>query len=229
MSEDVVLVAGTIFEHQTADGNWHRIPKVTVPGATGEQSEPKEKTTIEDSIRKYGSGLRDAPDKNLTGYYIPAQNPGDKYELDRDLQQMFITRCRAEEEFPMRITFPDLERCEITYKALGYQVDDNTQEDWKTFTVNGKQNSRPDWSDAPVMTGVDLQGQASMTASDTQTVTVSTIPSDAYYLPGIKFETSDSAVLTVTQKGEVTAVTTGTATISAWLNGFEGTLEITVS
>ena len=229
MSQDVVLIAGTIFEHQLPDGSWKRVPKVTVKGATGEQSEAKEKTVIEDTIRKYGSGLRDAPDKNLSGYYIPPQKEGDAHELDRELQQIFIARCRAEEEFPMRITFPDLERCNITFKALGYQIDDATQEDWKVFTVNGKQNSRPEWSEAEALTGITLVGNTTMTVGQPEDLEVVMLPANAYYTPDLRFETSDHSIATVTPSGHVKPIKAGTVVISAWLGGVEGTLEITVA
>lgn len=229
MAENTVLIAGTIFEMQLVDGTWQRIPRITQPGATGEQAEAKEKTVLEDDIKKYGSGMRDAPDKNLQGQYIPPQSAGDDYELDRVLQQAFIVRCRAEEQFPMRVTFPDLERCTIEFKALGYQINDATQEDWKLFTINGKQNSRPKWSEAPMMTGVTITGNTSMSTSDTQTVTVGTTPTDAYYLPGMVFESSDPAIATVTQAGLVTAVSTGDVDITVTLNGFDEKLSITVS
>jgi hypothetical protein len=74
MSQDVILVAGTKFEMQLSDGSWSRVPKMTSIGAIGEQSESKPKTTLEDTIRKYDSGLRDAPDKNVKGQYIPKQH-----------------------------------------------------------------------------------------------------------------------------------------------------------
>ena len=81
-NSDVILIAGTIVEHKTVAGEWKRAPRLTAIGAIGEQAEPKEKTTLEDTIRKYDSGLRDAPDKNLTGQYIPVKESGDEYYDD---------------------------------------------------------------------------------------------------------------------------------------------------
>jgi len=229
MAENSILIAGTIVEQQKPDGSWLRVPRITALGAIGEQSEAKEKTVIEDTIRKYGSGLRDAPDKNLTGQYIPPQKVGDDYELDRTLQQDFIVRARAEEEFPIRITFPDLERCQFTLKTLGYQIDDATQEDWKMFTSNGKQNSRPVWSTAPEMTAVEVTGPSSVTVGQDITLVAGTTPSDAYYVPGVTFETDDPSIATVSQAGVVTGVSAGSANITVTLNGFDTIHAVTVS
>lgn len=145
MSQDVILVAGTFVEMETTTGTWQRVPRLTSIGAVGEQAEAKEKTTLEDQIKKYGSGLRDAPDKTLKGQYIPKQETGDTYFDEYGLQQEFITRCRNEEEFQVRIVWPDGEANAFLFKALGFEYDDSTQEDWKMFTVTGKQNSRVDW------------------------------------------------------------------------------------
>ncbi|CAH9015518.1 Ig-like group 2 protein [Vibrio phage 393E50-1] len=227
--QNSVLIAGTIVEQQKPDGSWKRVPRITALGATGEQAESKEKTAIEDTIRKYGSGLREAPDKNLSGQYIPPQKVGDEYELDRALQQDFIARCRGEEEFYIRITFPDLERCKLQFKALGYQVDDGTQEDWKIFTANGKQNSRPEWSEAAAMTGMTIGGGDTVATSATLQLTVETVPLDAYYVPGLEFETSDSSIATVSPSGLVTGVKAGSVDITVTFNGMDEVHSITVS
>jgi len=138
MAEDVILVAGTVVEQQLPNGSWSKVPSITALGAVGEQAEPKEKTTLSDRIKKYGSGLRDAADKNIQGQYIPSQEMGDEYYDDYLLQQAFITRCRNQEEFNMRVTWPDGEVTGFLFKSLGFQYNEATQEDWKMFTINGK-------------------------------------------------------------------------------------------
>lgn len=225
MSQDVILVAGTRFEQQLSDGTWQRVPRMTSIGAIGEQSEAKEKTTLEDRIKKYGSGLRDAPDKNVKGQYVPYQETGDQYYDEYTLQQSFITRCRNEEEFNVRVVWPDGETNGFLLKALGFEYDDATQEDWKMFTINGKQNSR-------MIYAATVTGSAAMTAGDDEQFTVSVVPStvDATeYEDDVVWSSSDEAVATVSETGLVTAVAAGTTTITAEVRGVPGTLEVTVS
>ena len=116
---------------------------MTVLGAVGEQSDPKEKTTLADTIKKYGSGLRDAPDKNMQGQYIPVQETGETYYDDFIFTaRVYYSPCRNEEEFNVRVNWSDGEVTGFLFKALGFQFNDGNQEEWKMWTVNGKQNSR---------------------------------------------------------------------------------------
>ncbi len=98
--DEVVLVAGTVYEHQDVDGNWYRIPKITTTGDVGEMSEPKEKTTVEDDQKVYGSGLRDAPDKNLSGQYIPPQKAGDEFTAMELYSDVVAYAKLGEDTFP---------------------------------------------------------------------------------------------------------------------------------
>lgn len=220
MAEDVILACGTIAEHQTTGGEWKRIPRLTSIGAVGEHSEPKEKTTLEDCIKKYGSGLRDAPDKSLKGQYIPFQEVGDEYYDDYLLQQEFIARCRNEEEFPIRITWPDGEINGWLHKALGFEFDEVSQEDWKMWTSNGKQNSR-------VMFDVTVTGTATVTVGNTTQLTATGTPVDN--TADVTWESSDEQVATVSATGLVTGSTAGTTVITAEIRGVVGSLEVTVS
>lgn len=225
MSQDVILVAGTKLEHQLTDGSWQRVPKMKSVGAIGEQSEAKEKTTLEDRIKKYGSGLRDAPDKNMQGQYIPYQETGDQYYDEYLLQQEFIKRCRNEEEFNIRVRWPDGETNAFLFKSLGFEWDDSTQEDWKMFTVNGKQNSRLVYS-------TTVSGTETLTTGDSEQFSVSVVPatiSPEEYDGEVVWSSSDDAVATVSETGLVDAVATGTTVITAEVRGVPGTLEVTVS
>lgn len=224
MSENVILNAGTTVEHQLTDGSWKRIPSVTVLGAVGEQSDPKEKTTLEDDIKKYGSGLRDAPDKNMQGNYIPMQESGDEYYDDFVLQQEFINRCRNQEEFNIRVNWSDGEVTGFLFKSLGFQFNEGGQEDWKMWTVNGKQNSR-------VIYGVTVSGDATVATSSSVTLSASWIPVDVNEdrAGGVTWTSSDVAKATVDDMGVVTGVAAGPTLITAEVRGVIGSLEFTVS
>ncbi len=221
--DDAILIAGTIVEHQTSTGTWKRIPRVTALGAIGEQSSPKEKTTLEDTIKKYSSGLRDAPDKNMKGQYIPVQVNGDKYYDDYMLQQEFITRCQNEEEFNIRVTWPDGEINGFLFKALGFQFDEGTQEDWKMWSVNAKANSR-------TVFAAKLTGSATVAVAGTLTPALTTTPVlTAAEMGEVKWTSSNTAKATVSNSGVVTGVQAGSTVITAEVRGVKATLSVTVS
>jgi len=223
MAEDVILVAGTKVEQQLSNGSWSVVPRLTTLGAVGEQAEPKEKTTLSDTIKKYGSGLRDAADKNIQGNYIPAQEMADEYYDEYLLQQAFITRCRNQEEFNLRITWPDGEVTGFLFKALGFQYNEATQEDWKMFTVNGKQNSR-------VVYDVTVSGTATVTVAGTRQLSAATVPMlSAEEYGEVTWTSSAPTKATVSADGLVTGVAAGTTVITAEVRGVTGELVVTVS
>lgn len=223
---NVILIAGTIVEMQT-DTGWAEVPRLTEIGAVGEQSEPKEKTTLSDRIKKYDSGMRDAPDKNLKGQYVPLQQAGDEFFDEYTLQQAFIKRCRDEEEFNIRVKWPDGEVNGFLFKALGFEWDAGNQEEWKMFTVNGKQNSR-------VVYDLTVTGTAIVATAATTQLTVTTTPSGIITNDGsgsgkVTWTSSDPLKATVDQNGLVTGVAAGTTIVTAEFRGVVGELEITVS
>ena len=132
---DVVLMAGTTFGYDAAgDGTFVLVNGITSIGAVGFSSEPKEKTTLADTTKQYGAGLKDAPDKAIKMQY---------YSGDTD-QADFVTKCKALEEFDVQVTFTNLgETHTFKFQALGFEIDEATGEDWTMATINGKQNSDP--------------------------------------------------------------------------------------
>jgi len=227
---NVILIAGTIVEMQVTTGmttSWQEVPRLTEIGAVGEQSEPKEKTTLSDHVKKYDSGMRDAPDKNLKGQYVPLQQSGDQYFNEYTLQQAFIKRCRDEEEFNIRVKWPDGEVNGFLFKSLGFEWDAGNQEEWKMFTVNGKQNSR-------VVYDLTVTGTATVATAATTQLTVTTTPAGVVTNDGsdsgsVVWTSSDPLKATVDQNGLVTGVAAGVAIITAEFRGVVGELEVTVS
>lgn len=228
---NVTLIAGTVVEMEKVSelgvSTWHEVPRLTEIGAVGEQSEPKEKTTLSDRIKKYDSGMRDAPDKNLKGQYVPEQPVGGQYADERTKQQDFITRCRNEEEFNIRVKWPDGDVNGFLFKSLGFEFDQGSQEDWKMFTVNGKQNSR-------VIYDLTVSGTATVAVAATTQLSVVTVPADIQVNDGtgnstVRWLSSDPLKATVDDNGLVTGVAAGTAIITAEFRGVVGELKVTVS
>jgi len=228
---NVTLIAGTVVEMEKVSelgvSTWHEVPRLTEIGAVGEQSEPKEKTTLSDRIKKYDSGMRDAPDKNLKGQYVPEQPVGGQYADERTKQQDFITRCRNEEEFNIRVKWPDGDVNGFLFKSLGFEFDQGSQEDWKMFTVNGKQNSR-------VIYELTVSGTATVAVAATTQLSVVTVPADIQVNDGtgnstVRWLSSDVTKATVDDNGLVTGVAAGTTIITAEFRGVVGELEVTVS
>jgi len=229
MSTNVILIAGTILEHEVlgtlGESTWHEVPRMKEIGAIGETSEAKEKTTLSDTIKKYDSGMRDAPDKGLRGQYVPVQKSTDPYFDEYTLQQAFIKRCRNEEEFNVRVKWPDGEINGFLFKALGFEWDQGTQEDWKLFTVNGKQNSR-------VVYEVTVSGTATVAVGATVPLTLTTVPAAIDLSDGtgvVRWVSDAETIATVDDAGVVTGVLAGTATITAEYRGVMGSVEVTVS
>ena len=227
---NVILIAGTIVEMQVTTGmttSWQEVPRLTEIGAVGEQSEPKEKTTLSDRIKKYDSGMRDAPDKNLKGQYVPLQQSGDQYFNEYTLQQAFIKRCRDEEEFNIRVKWPDGEVNGFLFKSLGFEWDAGNQEEWKMFTVNGKQNSR-------VVYDLTVTGTATVSTAATTQLSVTTTPAGVVTNDGsdsgsVVWTSSNPLKATVDQNGLVKGVAAGTTIITAEFRGVVGELKVTVS
>lgn len=229
MSEDVVLVAGTLVEQQLANGSWSRIPSVSSTGATGEKAESKEKTTVGDKIKKYGTGLQEAPEKTFKLQTIPVQEVGAKFEADYLLQQAFISRAKLKEAMQMRITWPDLERATFVVQTLGYEVDDASAEDWKMATITAKQNSETAWGVAPALTDLTVTGSTAFAVASTESLSFVPVPLDAYYVADVTYSSSDTGIVTVSEAGVMTGISAGTADITVTMSGVSKVHSVTVS
>lgn len=221
--EDVVLACLHI-EHLD-DGTWYDVPNVTDIGALGEQAEKKEKTNLNDKIKKYSDGLQDAPDKAIKGQYIPEQETGSEYETDYTNQQRFIKRCRNKEEFFVRVTWDSGKQNVFLFKALGFEFDSPNQAEWKMFTCNGSQNTRMLWD-------VDISGPDTVTVASTIQLAAATDPIDLELGDAEEFvwASEDAVVATVdASTGEVTGVAAGVVNITATVRGVTGYHEVTVT
>ena len=146
MADEAQLAAGTIVEFDSV------LDTPTFPdellgvmsfGALGEMAESKERTTLKDTTKQYGAGMKDAPDKSIK-FQI--------YALDTE-QKAFIAAAIATGTLKIKVTYPtpvgaDSGRVAIMeWKLLGFESDDVTGEDWQMGTINAKQNSIA-WTDA---------------------------------------------------------------------------------
>tara|TARA_R110002020_G_scaffold67718_5_gene177641 strand:- start:104 stop:574 length:471 start_codon:yes stop_codon:yes gene_type:complete len=150
MSDDVSLANCIVSYDSTTQppvpgggGTFIVIPNVTATGAIGLMSEAKEKTNLSDTSKQYGAGMQDAPDKSLKGQVIPYENGG-PYATEYSAQQVFFASCRAKTGMVIKVEWPDGEVNEFEFKPLGFETDEPNQEEWRMFTVNGKQNGEVD-------------------------------------------------------------------------------------
>jgi len=224
-NEDVALVGGSYFEfYDTSTGLWKRVPRIISTGDIGSTSEAKEKTTTEDRIKRYGAGIRDGADKNFKGQHIPVQSIGSEHYVDYLLQKEWLDKCKAETEMQMRLIWADAERAAFTFKPFGYMVDDSSAEDWKTFTVNGKQSSFVAWSTAPTLTAVTLNSTGTVSVGSGEQLTVTNDAVGAFWCVNEDTFTSDEpTVASVTKWGYVKGVSAGTATITVTRKVGDGT------
>jgi hypothetical protein len=168
--------------------------------------------------------LRDAPDKNMQGNYVPTQEIGDEYYEDYLLQQEFFDRARNEEEFNVRVNWSDGEVTGFLFKALGFNFNDGNQEEWKMWTVNGKQNSR-------VVYKVTVSGTATVAVAGTSQLAVALVPAglSADEYGEVTWTSSDVTKATVSNAGLVTGVAAGSCIITAEIRGVVGSVEFTVT
>lgn len=146
MADEATLAAGTLvkFDTDLVTPTFAKFIKGVISlGAVGDMAEAKERTVLADTSKKYGAGMKDAPDKSIKGQL---------YALDAD-QQAFLQAAKDNVTIMVKVEYPAPVGAstgviaEMEFKLLGYELDDVTGEDWMMFTVNAKQNSIV-WTDA---------------------------------------------------------------------------------
>lgn len=105
-------------------------------GAIGETGEAKDQTTLSDTTKRYGKGIKDTPEQSLKHYYYPD---------DAD-QLALIQKAVAQEPIKMQVTWPSGIVAVVTIQLLGWQKDDNSAEDWEMGTISGRQSGAVDWT-----------------------------------------------------------------------------------
>ena len=146
---DDVFLGNAKFSYTTAAltaetvtiGDYIKVHGMQDVGEIGLTSEAKDKTNLEDTSKKYGSGMQDAPDKELKGNVIPYQGGDGPYLSEYTVQQTFINVCKAETAFMVKIEYADGETDEFLVKPLGYKTSAPNSSEWKSFSVPCKQNS----------------------------------------------------------------------------------------
>lgn len=146
VTDDVSLANAIVsYEDPLTPDTFIVIPQVTATGDVGAQSNPKEKTNLSDKEQKrYGVGLRDASDMQFKGQYTPFQESGDIHFEAYTAQQGFFTKCKNFEEMNIKIEWDDGETDTFLFKPTSFVKDAPNQEEWKMWTVDGKQNSTPE-------------------------------------------------------------------------------------
>lgn len=148
MADEATLAAGTIVEYSTNTEapSYVELLGVTSFGALGEMAESKERTTLRDTTKQYGAGMKDAPDKSIKFQIL---------DINAD-QQAFIAAAIATDTLKIKVTYPPSKGAttgriaEMEWKLLGFESDDVTGEDWQMGTINAKQNSI-EWTNATVV------------------------------------------------------------------------------
>lgn len=141
MSKEAFLAAGTKFKADIAgDGTMVHIKGITSVGATGDDVEGKDKTTMSDIRKQYGAALPDSPDKSIKGQF---------FSTDPD-QKGFITKAKARESIDCEMEWADGTIGTFTLQLLGFSLDEATAEDWQMFTIPSRQNTDVAWTEPAV-------------------------------------------------------------------------------
>lgn len=139
-----ILGAGAKFGFETdGQGTYQYVEGLEMYPATNNAAEPKEKTTVTDTRRVYGIGLKDSPDIEISGILLSEDTA----------QQAFLTAARAGTEMNCVIDIPQLGASgkRRSFKLLPLGVNDNevTADEWIKFTIPCKQNTNVVETDIP--------------------------------------------------------------------------------
>lgn len=207
------LGAGSKFEVSYDCGEtFEQVRGMTAIGATGDQAETVETTSIDDEARTYIAALGTPPQKNFTGNFRP--------ELAS--QQRFYQAGQDKETVVVRTTFPTRPNLTVgtqTVALLGFQVEEPAADAALQFSVNGQASGKASWSfplyvavSSVNMETTDLTGNVGQTGE----MSANVLPSDATN-KSIEYSVEDNTIASVdSETGVVTFIkvgeTTGTAT-----------------
>lgn len=138
MSKEAILLAGAKFSFDAADdGVMVVVDGIESWGGVGDVAEAKERTTISDEVKVYGAAIPDSPEMSVKGQFYSTSA----------IQKSFIARCKAKEEFKVKIEWKDGTIAEFTMKTFGFMVDEGQGADWMKFTVPARKNSIVTWTE----------------------------------------------------------------------------------
>lgn len=131
--------AGTVLAYETdTPGSYVDLENATAIGATGEQGEFVEVTPIASTTKKFISGMKTPPDKEITMNDVPADSE------DQD----FLLKAKSNETVNMKVTFSNGRVGMFALALSGYVVNEPEGGSAVTITVYGKQSGDTEWSTA---------------------------------------------------------------------------------
>lgn len=194
--KEAVLAAGTIVGFElnptTAPNIYTVVDGINSFGAVGETGEAKDQTTLADKVKRYGRGMKDTPEQTVKGYHYVG-NPN---------QEKFIDNAVAQISSSAKIIWPSGRQAKIDLQLLGFQMDENTAEDWESWTVQARQSGDVDWTKPSTDQAPDAFDFTDVTGATVST----TVASNAVILSGM------SASATIAVSGGTYTVNGGTPT-----------------
>lgn len=133
------LAAGTeVGFDATSTGTFTLVEGIESFGAVGDETEAKEKTTINDTRVTYGVGLPDSPDMEIQAIYLK----------DDTGQTAFRDACKARTEMDIEVKWANGLTGTFKFQPLGFRVLETQANEWIKFAVTGKQNTDVTWVEA---------------------------------------------------------------------------------
>ena len=195
-NKEAVLAAGTITAFELdkvgAAGVYTVVDGINSFGAVGETGEAKDQTTLVDTVKRYGRGIKDTPEQSVKAYHL----------ADNTNQETFIQKAIDQDLLSMMIIYPSGRQALIDLQLLGFQMDENTAEDWESFTVAARQSGAVIWT--PPSADATPEPLAFVDQTDVAVTTL--IPSAPVIISGM----TQAAVIAVT--GGTYSINGGTQT-----------------